>query len=74
MLQIQNRGSIDDYMSECQQCRLLQWRSKSLYGEYLKKLDQGGDIGVSFQWLERGLLKVPTETQIIAVQDQALTV
>ena len=29
---------------------------------------------MSFQWLERGLLKITSETQIIAAQDQALAV
>jgi len=39
-----------------------------------KKVDKGGDVSVSFLWLECGLLKIVSETQIIAAQDQALAV
>jgi len=47
---------------------------KSLHGKFLKKLDKGGDLSISFQWLEWTLLKIISETQIIAAQDQALAV
>jgi len=66
--QIKDRGTVDDYIVECCQ---RQWRNKSLHGELLKKLDKGGYLFIS---LELGLLKIISETQIIAVQDQALAV
>ena len=74
VLQIKDRGTVDDYTVECCQCRIVQWRNKSLHGEFLKKVDKGGDLFVSFLWLEHGLLKIISETQIIAAQDQALAV
>ena len=61
VLRIKDRGTVDDYTVECRQCRIVQWRNKSLHGEFLKKVDKGGDISVSFLWLERGLLKIISE-------------
>ena len=74
VLQVQLRGTKDEYVSEIHRHRLLQWMSKSLHGEFLKKVEKGGEVSESFHWLVRGLLKMPTETQIIAAQDQALAV
>jgi len=74
VLRIKDRGTVDDYLGECRQRRIVHWRNMSLHGEFLKKLDKGGDLSISFQWLERGLLKIVSETQIIAAQDQALAV
>ena len=48
VLRIKDRGTVDDYTVECRQCRIVQWRNKSLHGEFLKKVDKGGDISVSF--------------------------
>ena len=40
----------------------------------MKKVENGGEVSESFHWLVRGLLKMPTEVQIIVAQDQALAV
>ena len=74
VLQIQLGGTKDEYVSEIHHHRLLQWKSKSLHGEFLKKVENGGEVSESFHWLVCGLLKMPTEVQIIAAQDQALAV
>ena len=74
VLQIQLGGTKDEYVSEIRCHRLLQWKSKSLHGEFLKKVENGGEVSESFHWLVHGLLKMPTEVQIIATQDQALAV
>ena len=63
-----------EYVAEVSHCRLLQWRGKSLHGEFLKKVEKGGEISESFYWLVLGLLKMPTEVLITAAQDQALAV
>ena len=61
-------------MTTWYQCCIVQCRNNSLHGEFLKKVDKGGDLSVSFLWLENGLLKIVSWTQIIAAQDQALAV
>ena len=40
----------------------------------MKKVKKGGEISKNFHRLVRGLLKMPTEMQIIAAQDQVLAV
>ena len=37
-------------------------------------MDSGGEISLSFKWLLYGRLKIPTEAQVVAAQDQALAV
>ena len=44
VLQIQLVGTKDEYVSEVRHHRLLQWRSKSLHGEFLKKVQKGGKV------------------------------
>ena len=41
----------DEYVSEVCRHRLLQWKSKSLHGEFLKKVENGGEVSASFHWL-----------------------
>ena len=45
-----------------------------MHGEFVKKIDSGGDFTLSFRWLMYGRLKIQTEAQVIAAQDQALAV
>ena len=45
-----------------------------MHGEFVKKTDSGGDFTLSFCWLMYGQLKIQTEAQVIAAQDQALAV
>jgi len=71
VLQIPVLGTVDDFISEAHQQRFLNWRGKSLYGEFVKKV---GEFSLHFKWLEYGRLKVQSEAQIIAAQDQALAV
>ena len=47
---------------------------KALHGEFLKKVNNGGEFGLSFTWMMKGCLKMPTEAQLVAAQDQALPV
>ena len=42
--------------------------------EFLKKVDNGSELSLSFQWLKCGHLKMHTEAQVVATQDQALAV
>ena len=42
--------------------------------EFLKKVDNGSELSLSFQWLKCGHLKTHTEAQVVAAQDQALAV
>jgi len=39
---------IGNYIVECHQRRIVQWRNKSLQSEFLKNLDKGGDLSISF--------------------------
>ena len=66
-------GTVDDFVAEAHQ-RLLRWRDKALHGEFVQKIDSGGDFTLSFRWLMYGRLKIQTEAQVIAAQDQALAV
>ena len=74
ILQILIMGGPDDYVTEVRQQRLLQWKGKALHGEFLKKVAKGGELSLSFKWLLYGRLKIPTEAQVVAAQDQALAV
>jgi len=40
----------------------------------LRKVDKGGELSLSFYWLKYGRLKIQTEAQLVAAQDQALGV
>ena len=74
ILQIPVMTGAGDYISEARQQRLLKWRDKALHGEFLRKVDSGGELSLSFKWLLYGRLKIPTEAQVVAAQDQALAV
>ena len=37
-------------------------------------MDSGGELSLSFKWLLYRHLKIPTEAQVVAAQDQALAV
>ena len=74
ILQIPVMDGAGDYISEACQQRLLKWRDKALHGEFLRKVDSGGELSLSFKWLLYGRLKIPTEAQVVAAQDQALAV
>jgi len=37
-------------------------------------VEKGGKLSISFQWLVYGWLKIQTEAQVVAAQDQALEV
>ena len=67
-------NTVDEFVTEACQQRLENWRSKALHGEFLKKVDNGGELGLSFNWLIKGRLKMPTEAQTVAAQDQVLPV
>ena len=74
ILQIPIMGGADDYVTEVRQQQLLQWKGKALHGEFLKKVAKGGELSLSFKWLLYSHLKIPTEAQVVAAQDQALAV
>jgi len=74
VLRIAVMGKVDEFVADACQRRLDNWRNKALHGEFLKKVDNGGELGLSFTWMIRGHLKMPTEAQVIAAQDQALPV
>ena len=44
-------GGADDYIAEARQRRFLKWKDKALHGEFLKKVANGGEFGLSFKWL-----------------------
>ena len=56
------------------QWRLDNWRTKALHGEFLKKVDDGGELSLCFTWMIKGHLKMPTEAQVEAAQNQTLPV
>ena len=58
ILNITAMGSVEDFVVEARQQQCLQWRDKALYGEFLKKVDNGGELSLSFQWLKCGHLNV----------------
>ena len=74
ILRIPVMGGADDYISEAHQGQLLQWRDKALHGAFLRKIGSGGELSLSFKWLLYSHLKIPTEVQVVAVQDLALAV
>jgi len=74
ILRISAMTTVDDFVAEARQRRLQQWRNKSLHGEFLRKVDKGGELSLSFYWLKYGRLKIQTEAQLVAAQDQALGV
>ena len=53
---------------------LQQWRNKALHGEFLKKVESGGEFSLSFYWLKYVRLMMQTEAQVVAAQDQVLVV
>ena len=65
---------MDDFVAEAHQQRLQQWRNKALHKEFLEKVDSGGKLSLSAHWLKYGRLKMQTEAQVVAAQDQALAV
>ena len=67
-------GTVDEFVAHACRWKLDNWKNKALHGEFLKKSDNGGELGLSFSWMMKGCLKVPTEAQFIAAQDQALPV
>jgi len=67
-------SKVDDFVTEAHQQRLTQWKAKALHGKFVKKVEKGGKLSIRFQWLVYGQLKVQTETQVVAAQDQALEV
>ena len=74
ILRILVTGGADDHIGEPCQQQLLQWRDKALHGEYLRKVDSGGELSLSFKWLLYGHLKMPMEALVVAAKDQALAV
>jgi len=74
ILRISVMTTVDDFVAEARQRCLQQWRNKALHGEFLKKVDSGGEFSLSFYWLKYGRLKMQTEAQVVAAQDQALAV
>ena len=40
-------GTVDDFMSEVHQQGLFQWRYKALHGEFVKKVESGGEFSLS---------------------------
>jgi len=64
--------TVDDFVAEAYQRRLQQWRNTALHREFLKKVESGGELSLSFYWLKYGRLKMQTEAQVVAAQDQAL--
>ena len=74
ILKVPILGTIDDFMSEVCQQRLFQWRNKEIHGEFLEKAESGGEFSLSFNWLVSGQLKMTTEAQTMAAQDQTLPV
>jgi len=71
VLRISAMNTVDEFVTEARQQPLNNWRSKALHGEFLKKVN-GGELSLSFNWMVKGRLKMPTEAQIVAAQDQAL--
>ena len=45
-------GSVEDFDAENSQRQCLQWRDKALYGEFLKKVDNSGELSLSFSVVE----------------------
>ena len=43
-----------DYVAEACQQRLPHWKDNALHGEFLRKVDSGGALSLSFQWLMYG--------------------
>jgi len=74
VLKIPVMNTVTDFNDEARQRRLTQWKAKALHGEFVKKVEKGGELAISFQWLKHGRLKIQTEAQIVAAQDQALAV
>ena len=74
ILQIPFIGGANNYVTKACQQWLLQWKSKALHGEFLKKVANGGELSLRFKWLLYGRLMIPTEAQVLAAQDQALAV
>jgi len=64
ILKIPVMSTVEDFVGEA---RLTQWKAKALHGEFFKKV-------VNFQWLMCGCLKIQTEVQVVAAQDQVLPV
>ena len=54
--------------------KLVNENFKALNGEFLKKVDIGGEFTLSFRWLMYGQLKIWTEAQVVAAKNQALAV
>jgi len=67
-------STVDNFVAEARFRRLTQWKAKALHGEFVKKVEKGGELTISFQWLVYGQLKIQTEAQVVAAQDQALAV
>ena len=61
VLRIAAMGTVDEFVADAHQRRLNNWRNKALHGEFLKKVDNGGKFGLSFTWMMKGRLKMPTE-------------
>ena len=59
-------GTVDEFVADAHQRRFDNWRNRALHGEFLKKVDNGGELGL------KGCFKMPTEG--VAAQDQALPV
>ena len=64
----------DAYVAKVRQQQLLQRKDKTLHSEFLRKVDSGSALSLSFQWLMYVQLKIPTKAQVVAAQDQALTI
>jgi len=67
-------GTVDEFVADARQRRFDNWRNKALHGEFLKKVDNGGELSLNVTWMIKDRLKMPTEAQVIAAQDQALPV
>ena len=67
-------STVDEFVTDACQWWLDNWRNKALRGEFLKKVDNGGELSLSFNWMIKGRLKMPTEAQVVAAQGQVLPV
>ena len=49
-------GTVDEFVADACQWKLENWRNKALHGEFLKKVDNGGELGLSFTLMMKGRL------------------